>query len=165
MSASQQGRRNRNAGHGFERDLATFLSVSLDLDVVTTRSLSGGTAIGADLATVLERDQAGRPTASIPTVHGWSVECKASTGPHKVTQWMRQARSQTDSALYVVVAKRPHRPVQDASVYLTGEALWWWLTADSWPDRSVRMLDLATWVDLLHHPSSTWGVTPHDTDG
>jgi len=26
-------------------------------------------------------------------------------------------------------------------------------------------LDLATWVDLLHHPSSTSGVTPHDTDG
>ena len=152
MSASQQGRRNRNAGHGFERDLATFLSVSLDLDVVTTRSLSGGTAIGADLATVLERDQAGRPTASIPTVHGWSVEAKASTGPHKVTQWMRQARSQSDSRLYVVVAKRPYRPVQDACVYLTGEALWWWISAGSGEDRSVRMLDLVTWVDLLHLP-------------
>jgi hypothetical protein len=162
VSASQQGRRNRNAGHTFERDLATFLSVSLDLDVVTARSLSGGTAIGADLATVLERDQAGRPTASIPTVHGWSVEAKASTGPHKVTQWMRQARAQSDSRLYVVVAKRPHRPVQDACVYLTGEALWWWISADSGEDRSVRMLDLVTWVDLLHHLSSTSGVT-HDT--
>ena len=157
MSASQQGRRNRNAGHGFERDLANFLSVSLDLDVVTTRSLSGGTAIGADLATVLERDQAGRPTASIPTVHGWSVEAKASTGPHKVTQWMRQARSQSDSALYVVVAKRPHRAVQDACVYLTGEALWWWISADSGEDRSVRMLDLVTWVDLLHLPALDFG--------
>ena len=153
MSASQQGRRNRNAGHGFERDLATFLSVSLDLDVVTTRSLSGGTAIGADLATVLERDQAGRPSVTVPTVHGWSVECKASTGPHKVTQWMRQARNQTDSRLYVVVAKRPHRPVQDACVYLTGEALWWWISAGSGEDRSVRMLDLVTWVDLLHLPA------------
>ena len=157
MSASQQGRRNRNAGHGFERDLANFLAVSLDLDVVTTRSLSGGTAIGADLATVLERDQAGRPTASIPTVHGWSVEAKASTGPHKVTQWMRQARSQADGALYVVVAKRPHRPVQDACVYLTGEALWWWISADSGEDRSVRMLDLVTWVDLLHLPVLDFG--------
>ena len=157
MSASQQGRRNRNAGHTFERDLATFLSVSLDLDVVTTRSLSGGTAIGADLATVLERDQAGRPTASIPTVHGWSVEAKASTGPHKVTEWMRQARSQADSRLYVVVAKRPHRPVQDACVYLTGEALWWWISASSGEDRSVRMLDLATWVDLLHLPALDFG--------
>ena len=157
MSASQQGRRNRNAGHTFERDLATFLSVSLDLDVVTTRSLSGGTAIGADLATVLERDQAGRPTASIPTVHGWSVEAKASTGAHKVTEWMRQARSQADGALYVVVAKRPHRAVQDACVYLTGEALWWWISADSGEDRSVRMLDLATWVDLLHLPALDFG--------
>ena len=153
MSASQQGRRNRNAGHGFERDLATFLSVSLDLDVVTTRSLSGGTAIGADLATVLERNNEGRPSASVPTVHGWSVEAKASTGPHKVTEWMRQARSQADSRLYVVVAKRPHRPVQDACVYLTGEALWWWISADSGEDRSVRMLDLVTWVDLLHLPA------------
>jgi len=157
VSASQQGRRNRNAGHTFERDLATFLSVSLDLDVVTTRSLSGGTAIGADLATVLERDQAGRPTASIPTVHGWSVEAKASTGPHKVTQWMRQARNQSDGALYVVVAKRPHRPVQDACVYLTGEALWWWISASSGEDRSVRMLDLVTWVDLLHLPVLDFG--------
>ena len=157
MSASQQGRRNRNAGHTFERDLATFLSVSLDLDVVTTRSLSGGTAIGADLATVTRRDNEGRPTASIPTVHGWSVECKASTGPHKVTQWMRQARAQSDSRLYVVVAKRPHRPVQDACVYLTGEALWWWISADSGEDLSVRMLDLVTWVDLLHLPVLDFG--------
>ena len=156
MSA-QQGRRNRNAGHGFERDLATFLSVSLDLDVVTTRSLSGGTAIGADLATVLERDQAGRPSVTVPTVHGWSVEAKASTGPHKVTEWMRQARTQSDGALYVVVAKRPHRPVQDACVYLTGEALWWWISADSGEDRSVRMLDLVTWVDLLHLPVLDFG--------
>ena len=157
MSASQQGRRNRNAGHTFERDLATFLSVSLDLDVVTTRSLSGGTAIGADLATVLERDNEGRPSVTDDTVHGWSVECKASTGPHKVTEWMRQARTQSDGALYVVVAKRPHRPVQDASVYLTGEALWWWISASSTVDRSVRMLDLVTWVDLLHLPALDFG--------
>ena len=149
MDASRQGARNRNAGHGYERDVANFLASELSLDIVTSRALSGGTAIGADIATVLKRDDGGRPVSTVATVHGWSVECKASTGPHKITEWMRQARSQSDSELYVVIAKNPRKLAAGSTVYLTGNALLWWLAKSPRDDARVRTIDIITWVDLL----------------
>jgi hypothetical protein len=88
----------------------------------------------------------------LPTVRGWSCECKASAAAHKVTPWMRQARQQASSDLYCVIAKNPRKPVQDATVYMIAKALRWW-TGDDLAvfadDHAVRWLSLGAWVDLL----------------
>ena len=137
---------NRTYGHDWERDCARHLSVTLNLDVRSARSVTGGTQDGADLVTV-EAD--GR---IVHTVEGWHCEAKASHRPHQPVPWMRQARKQADSDLYVVLAKNPRRKVEDGTVYLTAKALRWWTGEDTAvfsDDHAVRWLSLAAWTDLL----------------
>jgi hypothetical protein len=154
MDAAQQGRANRNAGRDFEVDVANFLSDRLELDVVTARFLARGTQAGADLVTVLERDDDGVIRSAEQTVHGWSVECKASKDTHKITPWMRQARRQADgSMLYCVVAKRRQKPTGQALVYVPRGGLMWWLTGQSFNDHEPRCMTLDTFVDVLGLPA------------
>jgi len=140
------GAGSRRRGHRFERDVANLLADTLDLDVVTARSVSGGTQAGADLVTV-------EPDGTVvPTVEGWSVECKSSTNAHQPTPWMRQAKRQADSDLYVVIADNPRRPLLDSTVYLTSKALRWWQgdgLAAFEPDGRVEWLSFGAWLDLL----------------
>lgn len=140
------GATSRRRGHQFERDIATELAVLLDLDVRTSRSVTGGTQHGADLVTVEDDGTV------FPAVEGWSIECKASTNSHRPTAWMRQAKQQADTDLYAVIAKNPGRPTAEATVYLTEKALRWWLGdglavfADDGPTVS---LSFAAWCVLL----------------
>jgi len=140
------GSTNRRRGHQFERDVARELATVMDLDVRTSRSVTGGTQHGADLVTV-EPD--GRV---VPTVEGWSVEVKASTDGHEPTLWMRQAKTQADSDLYAVVAKIPNKPLADATVYLTPKALRWWMgdgLAAFEPAEGITSLSFSAWCVLL----------------
>ena len=140
------GAGSRRRGHRFERDVANLLAETLDLDVVTARSVSGGTQAGADLVTV-------EPGGTVvPTVEGWSVECKSTQNAHQPTAWMRQAKRQADSDLYVVIADNPRRPFADSTCYLTSKALRWWLgdgLAVFEPDDRTVWVSFGAWLDLL----------------
>lgn len=148
MTPSQRGRRNRRAGHDWERACALLLAAETGEDVVTTRSLTGGVQRGADLSTVIERDTDGEPVRWVQTVHGWAVECKTGE-PHKVGPWLAQAKRQADNSLYAVIAKRNHKPVGDATVYMTDEALTWWLYGRSDGTEETVFMSLSAWLRLL----------------
>lgn len=140
------GAGSRRRGHQFERDVAAALAAATFLDVRTARSVTGGTQHGADLVTVEDDGTV------CPTVEGWSVECKASSGTHRPTGWMRQAKMQADTDLYVVVAKNAGKPLGDATVYLTEKALRWWLGDGLavFEDDGPRVwLSFAAWTALL----------------
>lgn len=140
------GAASRTYGHQWERDCATLLSATLDLDVRSARSVTGGTQDGADLVTVHDDGQI------VHTVEGWHVECKASHNPHQPVPWMRQARLQADSDLYAVLAKNPRKPVGDGTVYLTLRAFRWWCgdgLAVFEHDPTVVWLSVTAWTALL----------------
>lgn len=140
------GATSRNKGNRWECHVANYLASRLSIDIRTSRSMSGGVQGGADIVTV-------EPDGTvIPTVEGWSVECKNSANGHRPTDWLRQAKRQADSGLYAVVAKNPRRPVEDATVYVPAAGVWWWLgdglaAFDGTVD--VRWLSFGLWADLL----------------
>jgi hypothetical protein len=129
MTPSQQGRRNRRHGHEFERAVARYLSDATGLEVVTSRSVSGGFQAGSDLVTITNRGRDGQVDWE-PTVHGWGIETKACQS-HSPTPWLRQAKKDAPGNLYCVVAKRPRMATEDALVYMPAGAFVWWRQAVS----------------------------------
>jgi hypothetical protein len=131
----------RRRGHDFERDCARYLTGQLGIRVVTSRSLSGGTQAGGDLASY-------DPDLCLH-VHGWTLECKAWTAS-AVPTWIRQARAAADgSGLYAVIQKRPRKPVRESRVWMP------WDVLERWTRRTVRSeaeyasIPLSEYADLL----------------
>lgn len=102
----------RNRGLRWERDVANYLSAQLNLEVVTARSVSGGTQIGSDLVTLRRSGMVQHH------VLGFSLETKASKNAHQPTPWLRQAREQANGHNYAVIAKQMQKPTEDAIVYV-----------------------------------------------
>lgn len=147
MTTSQQGRRNRTAGHQWERDVARYLTETTGLEIVTARSVSAGLQAGSDLVTITHRTADGQVDWD-PTVHGWAVECKNSA-THKPTPWLRQAAKDAPGRLYAVVAKRPRMAVSDALVYMPSGAFVWWRQAVSVDVSGPVVVDLKAFGLML----------------
>lgn len=94
----------------WERDCANYLTDQLGVEVVTSRSQSGGTQAGSDFMTKTD-------DGPVPHVLGWSLEAKASRNGHSPTPWCRQAAEQAEGRPWVVLAKVPHKPVGDGDAY------------------------------------------------
>lgn len=131
------GAANRRKGHAYEVKSANELSERLHLDIRTTRSL--GANYGADVATVTGYDAHGRPALHIPTILGWSVECKAvaSRSPGK---WLKQAEDQmVQGAIPVVLWRRLHKPWDQGLAFLRDEEA---------PRRVAEVL-IEEWLEML----------------
>lgn len=115
----------------WERNCANYLTGELGVEVVTSRSQSGGTQAGSDLMTV---------TGDGPQAHvlGWSVEVKASKDGHSPTPWCCQAAEQAGGRPWVVLAKVPHKPVADGDAYVWVEHV-----------EGVRRMSIRWWVELV----------------
>lgn len=131
------GASSRRKGHAFEVKCANKLSDYLDLDIRTSRAL--GASYGADLATVTGYDAHGRPALHVPTVLGWSVECKAvkARSPGK---WLKQAEDQmVQGSVPVVLWRRLHQPWEQGLAFLRD---------DEAPRRVAEVL-IEEWLEML----------------
>ena len=149
MTSPQQGRRNRNAGHQWERTCARELTALLGIEVVTARAVSGGTQAGPDLMEMTVH-------GPIPTVHGWSLEVKCEVR-ERPTAWLRQAKRQADGPLYAVLSKNARQPFMAASVLTTSRALMLWITGVDNGVSEPVWFSMRAFVGLLGLPE--WGGT------
>ena len=147
MTTPQQGRRNRTAGHEWERTCARELSTILGIEVVTSRAVSGGAQHGADLMEMTGH-------GPIPTVHGWSLEAKCEA-KERPTAWLRQAKQQSDGRLYAVLSKNARQPFMAASVITTSRVLMLWITGVDNYDGELVWLSMRAFVGLLELPGWT----------
>lgn len=128
------GRASRSKGHRFERECANALSAITGLTVVTTRSL--GATYGADLCTVTGYDGHGRPVTHVPSVLGFSIECKNDKS-RNIAGWLRQARLQAapDTMPVVLWRKRNHALAKGSAFVYDDEAPRGWVE-----------INLETWI-------------------
>lgn len=131
------GARSRDKGHRWEVKCANELSERTGLQIVTTRSL--GATYGADLCTVTSHDARGRPVTHVPSVLGWSVECKAWS-VRIPRAWLRQAEEQKAPGLHsVVLWLKPHHEWESGSAFVLDEEA----------PRGWREMSIGEWCEIL----------------
>lgn len=125
------GRYSRDKGHRYERNCANRLSGRTGLEVLTTRKL--GASYGADLATVTGYDGNGRPAVHVPSVLGWSVECK-DVEAWAPEAWVDQAVNQAaPDTRPVVLANRSGCPFGKGWALFPDPTYGWVATSiDNW---------------------------------
>lgn len=132
------GKYSRRRGHEFEVECANRLSEHTGLDIVTTRSL--GATYGADLCTVTAYDNHGRPVTHIPSVLGFSIECKAVV-QRCPKQWLRQATNQAaPGTTPVVLWSRKHYAWGKGSAFIS----------DPDAPRGWRETPISEWLEELN---------------
>lgn len=133
------GARNRRAGHNWERSCANYMTDNTRYEVVTTRSLSGGTTKGVDLASRLGQDDEW-------SMHlgGWSVECKNEQSLRQKA-WLKQAADQAVTEKYVVLAKNPYHSIGEGWAIFPLR----FLNGVDWPDEHYVMLQIDTFVKMI----------------
>lgn len=117
------GRYSRDKGARYERKCAKELREAFGVDVQRTRAL--GATYGADLATVTAKDAHDRPVTHVPSVLGWSVECK-DTERWAPEAWLEQAVGQAaPGTVPVVLANRSNCPFETGWA-ITVDEEWGW---------------------------------------